>query len=101
MIIENNTPETVREQLFYMDGYIRSLEEDENGYVKIHVDWLIGTLGAALQLAHDEKLPKITYRDVELPKGTIVSSTDYPPANSGCSDRPPFEFETGSVFNSL
>lgn len=62
MIIENNTPETVREQLFYMDGYIRSLEEDENGYVKIHVDWLIGALGAALQLAHNEKKvePKIS-----------------------------------------
>lgn len=88
MIIENNTPETVREQLFYMNGYLRSLEEDENGYVKIHVDWLIGEIGTALQLAHNEKLPKITYRDVELPKGTLVSSTDYPVKRVGVVDYP-------------
>lgn len=88
MTSENYMPKTVREQLFYMNGYIRSLEEDENGYVKIHVDWLIGALGAALQLAHDEKLPTITYRDVELPKGTFVSSTDYPVKRVGVVDYP-------------
>lgn len=87
MIIENNTPETVREQLFYIDGYLRSLKEDEDGYVKVHVDWLIGEIGTALQLAYNEKLPKITYRDVELPKGTLVTSTDYPQKSvNHCSD---------------
>ena len=88
MIIKNNTPETVREQLFYMDGYLRSLEEDESGYVKIHVNWLIREIGTALQLAHNDNLPKITYRDVELPKGTLVSSTDYPVKRVGVVDYP-------------
>ena len=101
MIIENNKPETAREQLLYMLGQMDSFEEDENGYVKIHIDWLLDGISTALQLSYNEKLPKIAYRDVELPKGTLVTSTGYPPANSNYSDRPPFEFETGSVFSSL
>jgi hypothetical protein len=94
MAIQKNTPQTVREQLFYIDGCLRHLEEDENGCIKVCGDWLIREIGIALQLAYNEKLPTITYRDIELPKGTFVSSTDYPVKRIGIVDYPQTTVET-------
>ena len=98
MTIQKNTPKTVREQLFYIDGCLRSLEEDENGCAKVCIDWLIREIGTALELAYNEKLPMITYRDVELPKGTFVSSTDYPVKQIGIVDYPQATAETYTRF---
>lgn len=81
MIIENNAPKTVREQLFYMNGCLKSFKEDDNGCVNIPLSWLIEEISIALQLAHNETFPTITYRDYrneDLPKGMSISSTSYP-----------------------
>lgn len=87
MIVDNNTPKTVREQLFYMSGRLESFKEDDNGCVNIPLSWLIEEINVALQLAHNETFPTITYR--ELPKGiSTISSTDYPVKRVGIVDYP-------------
>lgn len=92
MIVENNAPKTVREQLFYMNGYLRSFKEDDNGCANIPLNWLMEELGTALQLALDKEFPTITYRDYhneELPKGiSSISSTDYSVKRVGIVDYP-------------
>lgn len=86
--VKGYTPQTVREQLFYMYGNIIGLEADDDGFVKLHVNWIADNFNKALELANSENLPQITYRDVEPPKGMFVSSTDYPVKRVGVVDYP-------------
>ena len=88
MTSENYKPKTVREQLFYVLGRLYNLEQpNADGYVNIEINSLMSDLEFALELADNEKTPLITYRDVEFPKGTSVTSTNYPPKSVNyCSD---------------
>lgn len=80
-------PKTVREQIFYMYGHIMGLETNAVGNVMINANWIADNFDKALQLAYEEELPKIAYRDVELPKGMSIASTSYPPKSvNHCSD---------------
>ena len=92
--VKGYMPKTVREQLFYMYGNIMGLEADESGNVSVNINWIVDNFDKALELADNEKLPTITYRDYrneELPKGTFVSSTsstDYLVKRVGVVDYP-------------
>ena len=89
MTIKNHAPKTVREQLFYILGKLYDLEQpNADGYVNIEINSLMSDLEFALELADNEKTPLITYRDVELAKGTSVTSTGYysPKLVNNCSD---------------
>lgn len=87
MVDENYMPKTVREQLFYIIGMLNSMDQDENGCINVNHNMIIEQLTIATKIGYENNLPKITYRDVELPKGTLVTSTDYPPKSvNHCSD---------------
>lgn len=101
MHTENYMPKTMREQIFYIIGMLKGMEKDENGCVNINCDRLIEQLTIATEIGYENNIPLVNYREVGLAELTNVTSTNCHTDNSGCSDRPPFEFETGSVFSSL